>query len=59
MAKRKPYSKPEITRVDLDQSITLMMASPPGVPGMMMPMGGGGKGTDTPFSSPFDNKPFS
>jgi hypothetical protein len=59
MAKRKPYSKPEITRVDLDQSITLMMASPPGDPGMMMPTGGGGKGTDTPFTSPFDNKPFS
>ena len=57
MAKRKPYSKPEITRVDLDQSITLMMASPPGDP-MMMPMGDGSKGTDSPFSSPFDNKPF-
>lgn len=57
MAKRKPYSKPEITRVDLDQSITLMMASPPVDP-MMMPTGGS-KGTDTPFTSPFDNKPFS
>jgi hypothetical protein len=58
MAKRKPYSKPEITRVDLDQSITLMMASPPGNP-MMMPMAGGEKGVDTPFTNPFDNKPFS
>jgi hypothetical protein len=58
MAKRKQYSKPEITRVDLDQSITLMMASPPGNP-MMMPTGDGRKGTDSPFSSPFDDKPFS
>lgn len=57
MAKRKQYTKPEITRVDLDQSITLMMASPPMDP-MMMPRGDGGKGTDTPFTSPFDNKPF-
>jgi len=57
MAKRKQYTKPEITRVDLDQSITLMMASPPGNP--MMMMAGGDKGVDTPFTNPFDNKPFS
>ncbi|MCX6262024.1 MAG: hypothetical protein NTY95_14545 [Bacteroidia bacterium] len=58
MVIRKPYSKPEITRVDLDPSISLMMQSPPINP-MMMPAGDGSKGTDTPFSSPFDNKPFS
>lgn len=57
MAKRKPYSKPEIIRVELDPSISLMFGSPPGNP-MMMPTGGS-KGTDTPFTSPFDNKPFS
>jgi hypothetical protein len=58
MAKRKPYSKPEIKRIELDPTITLMMQSPPINP-MMMPTGDGSKGTDTPFSSPFDNKPFS
>jgi len=58
MAKRKIYSKPEIRRIRLDASITLMMQSPPVNPGMM-PMAGGNKGTDTPFASPFDNKPFS
>lgn len=59
MAKRKSYLKPEIIRINLDSSITLMMASPPGNPMMMPPMGGGGKGTDSPFTSPFDDKPFS
>ena len=56
MAKRKPYFKPEIKRIELDPTITLMMKSyvmPP------MPRGGGSKGSDTPFSSPFDDKPFS
>jgi hypothetical protein len=57
MAKRKPYLKPEIKRIELDHSITLMMQSPPINP-MMMPTGGS-KGTDTPFTSPFDDKPFS
>ena len=59
MAKRKPYIKPIITKIELDSSFTLMQGSPPANPGMrppMNPMGGGG--TDTPFSSPFDDKPF-
>ena len=58
MAKRKPYSKPEITRIEIDHSISLMFMSPPINP-MMMPMAGGEKGVDTPFTNPFDNKPFS
>jgi hypothetical protein len=58
VAKRKPYSKPEIVRIELDPSFTLMQGSPPGNP-MMMPMAGGSKGTDTPFANPFDDKPFS
>jgi hypothetical protein len=58
MAKKKPYSKPEITKIDLDPSFTMMQGSPPGNPGMMMPMGGGKKSTDNPFESPFDDKPF-
>ena len=56
MAKKKSYSKPEITKIELDRSINLMMQSPPMNP-MMMPTGT--KGTDTPFTSPFDDKPFS
>jgi len=58
MAKRKPYSKPVITRVEIDPAFTLMQASPPMNPNPMMPMAGT-KGTDTPFKSPFDDKPFS
>ena len=58
MAKRKPYFKPEIIRVHLDRSIRLMLLSPPVNP-PMMPMAGGIKGTDSPFTSPFDDKPFS
>jgi hypothetical protein len=58
MAKRRPYSKPEITRIEIDPAFTLMQASPPMNPMPMMPMAGS-KGTDTPFTSPFDDKPFS
>jgi hypothetical protein len=57
MAKKKLYSKPEITKIELDSSFTMMQGSPPGNP-MMMPTGAR-KGTDTPFTSPFDDKPFS
>lgn len=54
---KKPYSKPEVLRVILDNSISLVMmtVTPPNPP----PRGGGGGGAaDAPFSSPFDNKPF-
>ena len=57
MAKRKPYSKPVITRVEIDPAFTLMQASPPMNP--MPMMAAGTKGTDAPFKSPFDDKPFS
>ena len=57
MAKRKTYSKPIITRVEIDPAFTLMQASPPMNPMPMMTPGT--KGTDTPFKSPFDDKPFS
>jgi len=56
MLSKKKYTRPEISRILLDKSIILMMQSAPMPP---MPMGGGGKGNDTPFTSPFDNKPFS
>ncbi len=60
----KSYTKPEVTRIVLDNSISLVMmtATPPN-PG---PRRGGTKGedypfkgNDSPFDSPFEDKPFS
>lgn len=58
METRKKYSRPEIIKVELDRTINLMFYSNPMNP-TMMPMADGSKGADTPFSSPFDDKPFS
>ena len=53
---KKQYIKPEITRIALDNSISLVMMTetPPNPP----VRGGGSKGTDSPFQSPFGDKPF-
>ncbi len=53
---RKSYIKPRVTRVVLDNSISLVMmtTTPPNPP----PRGGGSKGGDEPFKSPFGEKPF-
>jgi hypothetical protein len=53
---KKRYTKPEVTRVALDYSISLVMmtVTPPNPP----PRDGGKKGTDSPFQSPFGDKPF-
>jgi len=57
MGFKKQYVKPQLVRVNLDKSITLMMVSNPG------PRGGGNTSpsqkTDQPFQSPFGEKPFS
>ena len=55
MSLKKQYIKPEIMRISLDNSISLVMMTdvPPNPP----PRGGGGKGAD-PFQSPFGDKPF-
>ena len=52
---RKQYIKPEIVKVDLDNSISLVMMTimPPNPP----PRGGSSPSSD-PFSSPFGDKPF-
>jgi hypothetical protein len=57
ISSQKIYIRPEVTRVVLDYSISLVMMtqSPPNPP----PRGGGSKGTDSPFESPFGDKPFS
>jgi hypothetical protein len=57
MVPRKQYIKPEITVITIDNSISLVMMTH--VPPNPHPRGGGSKGTDTPFTSPFDDKPFS
>ncbi len=57
MMSKKGYAKPEVTRVILDYSISLVMMTdaPPNPP----PRGGSGsKGADSPFQSPFGEKPF-
>jgi hypothetical protein len=51
---KKRYIRPLLTRVFLDNSISLQMQSQPINP---PPRGGGSKGSD-PFQSPFGDKPF-
>jgi hypothetical protein len=55
ISSKKPYNKPEVSRIILDNSISLVMMTtiPPNPP----PRGGGSKGGD-PFASPFGDKPF-
>lgn len=52
---RKKYIKPVVERLELDNSISLQMQSGPKDP---PPRGGGSKGSDSPFQSPFGDKPF-
>jgi len=53
---KKSYIKPEITRLVIDNTISLQMATPPHPP---PPRGGGKKGGQSePFQSPFGDKPF-
>jgi hypothetical protein len=56
MGFKKIYVKPEVMMVNLDKSITLMMVSNPTPRGGSSPSPS--KGTDTPFQSPFGDKPF-
>jgi hypothetical protein len=56
MIPKKRYIKPEINCIKLDNSISLvMMTTPPIDP---PPHGGAKKSNDTPFQSPFGDKPF-
>jgi hypothetical protein len=53
---KKSYIKPEVTRLVIDNSISLQMKSQPKNP---PPRPRGGKGSETdPFQSPFGDKPF-
>ncbi|MRR22289.1 hypothetical protein EG830_04840 [bacterium] len=56
--KKRRYVRPEVIRIELDNSISLVMmtAAPPHPP----PRGrrSGNSQPDSPFSSPFSDKPF-
>jgi hypothetical protein len=56
ISSRKVYTKPEIIRIVVDNSISLVMMTtiPPDPP----PRGGTNKSNDSPFQSPFGDKPF-
>jgi hypothetical protein len=53
---KRTYSKPLVTRVILDNSISLVMMTT--IPVDPPPRGGGKKGNEEPFKSPFSDKPF-
>jgi len=54
---KKPYNKPEVTRVPLDTSLVLMQPSLPDNHHTHT-ITKGDKGVETPFASPFGDKPF-
>ena len=56
---KESYSKPEITRIILDNSISLVMmtSTPPNPPPRGRPKSGD-EAADSPFISPFGDKPF-
>lgn len=56
--KKKSYTKPEVNRVEIDNLFSLQNGSPPRDK-PPRPTGSGSKGADSPFTSPFDDKPFS
>ncbi|HUX57564.1 MAG TPA: hypothetical protein VMV77_11360 [Bacteroidales bacterium] len=55
ISSKKSYIKPEVTRVILDNSISLVMMTD--MPPNPVPRGDGSKSAD-PFASPFGDKPF-
>jgi len=57
MINKKKYIKPVVSRIRLDNSISLVMMTQ--MPPNPHPRGGGSKGSDSPFQSPFGDKPFS
>lgn len=55
--KKRKYVRPEVIRIELDNSISLVMmtTAPPHPPGRGRT---GNSQPDSPFSSPFSDKPF-
>jgi hypothetical protein len=60
--KKKVYIKPEIKRMELDRTISMLMMSPPksDFPERQdgAQPGTGNPRSSDPFASPFNNKPF-
>jgi hypothetical protein len=54
---KKTYIRPEVSRVLLDFRISLVMMTD--IPPNPDPTGPSGKSNNSPFQSPFGNKPFS
>jgi len=56
--KKRRYVKPSVIRIELDNSISLVMmtSAPPNPPPRRRH---GGSDPSSPFSSPFSDKPFS
>jgi hypothetical protein len=54
---KKTYIRPEVSRIALDFSISLVMMTD--IPPNPDPTGSGSKSNNTPFQSPFGDKPFS
>lgn len=54
--KKRLYIKPEVLSFPLDNIITLQMQTQPHDPPPTR--GDGSKGSETPFQSPFGDKPF-
>ncbi len=55
MKLKKKYIKPHLQKIPLDRTISLIMMTT--TPPNPTPLGGS-KGTDSPFQSPFGDKPF-
>jgi hypothetical protein len=57
---KKHYLKPEIAKISLDYTVTILLMSdpPPGDHVKRPPPEGKGKSTSDPFASPFGDKPF-
>jgi hypothetical protein len=57
--KRRRYVRPEVIRIELDNSISLVMmtSAPPNPPPRRR--SGAESEPDSPFASPFSDKPFS
>jgi len=55
--KKRRYIRPVVNEVAIDNTISIQMYSPPDPPDPD-DRAGGKKGTDTPFQSPFGDKPF-
>ncbi len=55
LMEKKKYNRPVIEKIELDNSISLVMMTT--IPDNPIPRGDGSKGSD-PFSSPFDDKTF-